>query len=239
MRYRPELELVLKDVCLNIQGGQRVGVCGRTGAGKSSLTLAIFRILEAASGRILIDGVDVAHIGLHDLRSIVSIIPQDPQLFEGTLRNNVDPTNVSSDADIWLALEQSYLKDHVNNNMGGSLDAEISEGGSNLSSGQRQLVCFARALLRKTKILVLDEATSSIDLETDEAVQQILRGPDFKGVTTLTIAHRINTIMDSDRVLVMSDGKVAEYDTPEVLMQTEGSVFKSLVDEAGLGKKGE
>ena len=235
MRYRPELELVLKDVCLKIEGGQRVGVCGRTGAGKSSLTLAIFRILEADAGRIFIDGVDISQIGLHDLRSIVSIIPQDPQLFEGTLRNNVDPTNTSSDADIWLALEQSYLKDHVINNMGGSLEAEISEGGSNLSSGQRQLVCFARALLRKTKILVLDEATSSIDLETDEAVQQILRGSDFQGVTTLTIAHRINTIMDSDRVLVMSDGRVAEFDTPEELLKREDGVFKSLVDEAGLG----
>jgi ABC-type multidrug transport system fused ATPase/permease subunit len=236
MRYRPELELVLKDVSLTIKGGDRVGVCGRTGAGKSSLTLAVFRILEGASGRILIDGVDISQIGLHDLRSIISIIPQDPQLFEGTIRDNVDPTHAASDADIWLALEQSYLKEHVLSAMGGTLDAEIAEGGSNLSSGQRQLVCFARALLRKTKILVLDEATSSIDLETDEAVQQILRGKDFEGVTTLTIAHRINTILDSDRVLVMSDGEVAEYDTPEELLRREGSTFRSLVQEAGLGK---
>jgi ATP-binding cassette subfamily C (CFTR/MRP) protein 1 len=218
MRYRPDLDLVLKDICLKIDGGQRVGVCGRTGAGKSSLTLAVFRILEASAGKIFIDGVDIATIGLHDLRSIVSIIPQDPQLFEGSIRTNIDPTNASSDAEIWQALSQSYLKDHIMTNMGGTLDAEVSEGGSNLSAGQRQLVCFARALLRKTKILVLDEATSSIDLETDEAVQQILRGADFKGVTTLTIAHRINTIMDSDRVLVMADGKVAEFDTPDVLL---------------------
>lgn len=250
MRYRSDLELVLKDVCLKIDGGQRVGVCGRTGAGKSSLTLAVFRILEAASGKILIDGVDISSIGLHDLRSIVSIIPQDPQLFEGSIRTNVDPTHAASDADIWQALSQAYLKDHIMTNMGGTLDAEVSEGGSNLSAGQRQLVCFARALLRKTKILVLDEATSSIDLETDEAVQQILRGPDFKGVTTLTIAHRINTIMDSDRVLVMSDGKVAEFDTPEKLLgdsvslrcgsydiaYNQSSVFHSLVAEAGLLK---
>lgn len=237
MRYRPELELCLREVSFTINGGERVGVVGRTGAGKSSLTLAIFRILEAAAGKISIDGVDVSTIGLHDLRSVVSIIPQDPQLFEGTLRQNIDPTNSASDADLWQALSQAYLKDHVMTAMGGTLDAEIAEGGSNLSSGQRQLVCFARALLRKTKILVLDEATSSIDLETDEAVQAILRGSDFKGVTTITIAHRLNTIMDSDRVLVMADGKVAEYDTPEKLLENDQSVFYGLVNEAGLGTK--
>jgi len=235
MRYRADLDLCLRDVSVHFKGGDRIGVVGRTGAGKSSLTLALFRILEAAEGRILIDGVDVAQIGLHDLRSIISIIPQDPQLFEGTLRTNIDPTNAASDADIWQALTQAYLKDHVMNAMGGSLDAEIAEGGSNLSSGQRQLVCFARALLRKTKILVLDEATSSIDLETDEAVQQILRGPDFHNVTTITIAHRINTIMDSDKVLVMAQGKVAEFDSPAALRQNESSLFRALVEEAGLG----
>ncbi|KAK4685724.1 hypothetical protein P7C73_g4418, partial [Tremellales sp. Uapishka_1] len=237
MRYRPELDLCLKEVSVKMDGGQRIGVVGRTGAGKSSLTLALFRILEASAGRILIDDVDIATIGLHDLRSIVSIIPQDPQLFEGSLRNNIDPTTASSDAEIWQALSQSHLKEHIMDNMGGTLDAEISEGGSNLSSGQRQLVCFARALLRKTKILVLDEATSSIDLETDEAVQHILRGPDFAGVTTITIAHRINTIMDSDKVLVMSEGRVSEFDTPEVLLENPESVFYSLVEEAGLAKK--
>ena len=129
MRYRPELELCLREVSLEIKGGERVGVVGRTGAGKSSLTLALFRILEAAGGKIVIDGVDISEIGLHDLRSIISIIPQDPQLFEGTLRNNIDPTNSASDADLWQSLSQAYLKDHVMTNMGGSLDAEIAEGG--------------------------------------------------------------------------------------------------------------
>jgi len=235
MRYRPELPLCLKEVTVKIKGGDRVGVVGRTGAGKSSLTLALFRILEAAGGRILIDDIDISTIGLRDLRNVVSIIPQDPQLFEGSLRTNIDPTNSASDADIWVALEHAHLKEHIMKNMGGTLEAEISEGGANLSAGQRQLVCFARALLRHTKILVLDEATSSIDLETDDAVQQILRGPDFAGVTTITIAHRINTIMDSDMVLVMDQGKVAEYDTPANLLAKPDSVFASLVNEAGLG----
>jgi ABC-type multidrug transport system fused ATPase/permease subunit len=235
MRYRPELPMCLKEVVVHIKGGDRVGVVGRTGAGKSSLTLALFRILEAAGGRIKIDGIDISTIGLRDLRSVVSIIPQDPQLFEGSLRNNIDPTNQASDAAIWTALEQAHLKEHIMKRMGGTLDAEIAEGGSNLSAGQRQLVCFARALLRHTKILVLDEATSSIDLETDEAVQTILRGADFAGVTTITIAHRINTIMDSDMVLVMDQGQVAEYDTPENLLLNPSSVFASLVSEAGLG----
>jgi len=134
MRYRPELELCLREVSLEIKGGERVGVVGRTGAGKSSLTLALFRILEAAGGKIIIDGVDISEIGLHDLRSIISIIPQDPQLFEGTLRTNIDPTNSASDADLWQSLSQAYLKDHVMTNMGGSLDAEIAEGGQSESS---------------------------------------------------------------------------------------------------------
>lgn len=236
MRYRPELPLVLKEVSVTIKGGERVGVVGRTGAGKSSLTLGLFRILESSAGAIKIDGVDISTIGLNDLRKAISIIPQDPQLFEGSLRSNIDPTDTASDADIWTALEHAHLKDHVLQHMGGTLDAEISEGGGNLSAGQRQLVCFARALLRRTKILVLDEATSSIDLETDAAVQQILRGPDFAGVTTITIAHRINTIMDSDKVLVMASGEVKEFASPEELLRNPLSLFYSLVQESGLGE---
>ncbi|KAJ9099303.1 hypothetical protein QFC21_004184 [Naganishia friedmannii] len=233
-RYRPELDLCLRDISIKVQGGEKIGICGRTGAGKSSTTLALFRIIEAAQGKILIDGVDISTMGLKDLRRRLSIIPQSPEIFSGTLRMNIDPLNVHSDAEIWSALEKSHLKQFVSEQLTGGLDAEIDEGGSNLSAGQKQLVCFARALLRKTKILILDEATSSIDLETDEAVQGILRGPDFKGVTTLTIAHRINTIMDSDRVLVLDQGKVAEFDTPENLLSRSDSIFTSLVKQAGL-----
>ncbi|KAF8586432.1 metal resistance protein YCF1 [Ramaria rubella] len=236
MRYRPDLDLVLREISLTVQPREKIGICGRTGAGKSSLLLALFRIIEPASGTIFIDGVDITTIGLNDLRSAISIIPQESQLFEGTMRENIDPTGVSEDSDIWVALEQAHLKDFVQGLPGG-LDAKVQEGGSSMSSGQRQLLCFARALLRKSKILVLDEATSAIDLDTDKAVQDILRGPQFKNTTILTIAHRLNTIIESDRVLVLSDGKVAEFDSPKVLMETPDSMFASLAKEAGLGPK--
>ncbi|KAI9464554.1 P-loop containing nucleoside triphosphate hydrolase protein [Lactarius psammicola] len=215
LRYRPELDLVLKNISLMMNPGEKIGICGRTGAGKSSLLLALFRILEPAEGTILIDGVDITKIGLYDLRSAMTIVPQSPDLFEGTVGEH-------QDADIWEALKQSHLKEYVR------------EGGSSLSAGQRQLVCFARALLRKTKILVLDEATSAVDLETDKAIQDIIRGPQFKNTTILTIAHRLNTIMDSYRILVLDEGKVAEFDTPSTLLTKPESAFRSLAVEAGL-----
>ncbi|KAG9104389.1 hypothetical protein FRC06_002943 [Ceratobasidium sp. 370] len=238
MRYRPELPLVLKDLNMIFRSGEKIGVVGRTGAGKSSLFLSLLRILEPASGTIFIDGVDITKIGLHDLRRAISIIPQEPQLFEGTIRENIDPTDEHDDGKIWAAIEQAHLKEYVLTLPGG-LDSIVKEGGSSMSSGQRQLVCFARALLRNTKILILDEATSAVDLETDKAIQDIIRGPQFKGITTLTIAHRLNTVIDSDRILVLENGSVAELDTPEALLQNENSLFYALAAEAGVSSKGE
>uniref|UniRef100_A0A8H8CHK1 Metal resistance protein YCF1 n=1 Tax=Psilocybe cubensis TaxID=181762 RepID=A0A8H8CHK1_PSICU len=232
-RYRAGLDLVLKNVSVNIKPREKIGVCGRTGAGKSSLLLALFRIIEPVSGTILIDTVDITKIGLHDLRSALSIVPQSPDLFEGTLRDNIDPIGAHSDAEIWIALEQAHLKDYVET-LPEKLDAPVREGGSSLSAGQKQLLCFARALLRKSKILVLDEATSAVDLDTDKAIQEIIRGPAFANVTMLTIAHRLNTIMESDRVLVMDAGKVSELDTPNNLLGNSSSIFYSLAKEAGL-----
>ncbi|KAJ8592180.1 P-loop containing nucleoside triphosphate hydrolase protein [Rhizopogon salebrosus TDB-379] len=232
-RYRPELDLVLKDISMTIKPKEKVGICGRTGAGKSSLLLALFRIIEPASGTIFIDKVDICKLGLHDLRSAISIVPQNPDLFEGTLRENIDPVGEHQDVDIWTALEHAHLKAYVDSLPGG-LDAPVQEAGSSLSAGQRQLLCFARALLRKTKVLVLDEATSAVDLDTDRAIQDIIRGPIFHDVTILTIAHRLNTIIESDRVLVLDAGRIAEFDTPKKLLENNSSIFHSMAAEAGL-----
>ncbi|GAA5830633.1 hypothetical protein JCM11251_002541 [Rhodosporidiobolus azoricus] len=233
-RYRADLDLVLKDVDFEIKGGEKVGVCGRTGAGKSSLTMVLYRVIEAAGGRIIIDGVDVSSIGLHDLRSKLSIIPQDSQMFAGTLRDNLDPAGEASDAQLWAALEQCRLKEHVER-MEGKLDAKIDEGGSNFSSGQRQLICLGRALLRRSKILVLDEATAAVDVESDRDIQTVIRR-EFANATIFVIAHRINTIMDCDKILVMNAGEVAEFDAPSTLLQNPDSIFRSLAVEAGLVK---
>ncbi|KDR65747.1 hypothetical protein GALMADRAFT_232908 [Galerina marginata CBS 339.88] len=232
-RYRAGLDLVLKDISVKIKPKEKIGICGRTGAGKSSLLLALFRIIEPVNGTIYIDSVDIATIGLHDLRSALSIVPQSPDLFEGTLRENIDPVGEYSDADIWTALEQAHLKEYVET-LTEKLDAHVHEGGSSLSAGQKQLLCFARALLRKAKILVLDEATSAVDLDTDKAIQEIIRGPAFVDVTILTIAHRLNTILESDRVIVMDSGMVAELGTPANLLSNTSSIFYSLAKEAGL-----
>ncbi|GAA6062217.1 hypothetical protein JCM10212_006452 [Sporobolomyces blumeae] len=236
-RYREGLDLVLKDVSFEVNGGEKIGVVGRTGAGKSSLTMVLYRVIEAESGTISIDGVNLAKIGLHDLRSRLSIIPQDSQCFEGSLRANLDPSGKASDAELWAALEQCRLKDHVES-MDGKLDAKIDEGGSNLSSGQRQLMCLGRALLRRSKILVLDEATAAVDVESDKEIQAIIR-TEFASATTFTIAHRINTIMDSTRILVMDKGVVAEFDSPANLLANKSSIFYSLALEAGLVKSGQ
>ncbi|KAJ5723756.1 Metal resistance protein YCF1 [Penicillium malachiteum] len=231
-RYRPGLDLVLKNINLDIKPHEKIGVVGRTGAGKSSLTLALFRIIEPTNGGISIDGLDVSKIGLSDLRGRLAIIPQDPAMFEGTLRDNLDPRHVHDDTALWSAIEHARLKEQVSQ-MEGQLDAQIQEGGSNLSQGQRQLVSLARALLTPSNILVLDEATAAVDVETDALLQRTLRSSIFSDRTIITIAHRINTIIDSDRIVVLDRGTVAEFDTPAELIKSGGK-FYELAKEAGL-----
>ncbi|XP_070636731.1 ATP-binding cassette sub-family C member 2 [Bos indicus] len=231
VRYRPELDLVLKGITCDIKSTEKIGVVGRTGAGKSSLTNCLFRILEAAGGQITIDGVDIASIGLHDLREKLTIIPQDPVLFSGSLRMNLDPFNNYSDEEIWKALELSHLKSFVAGLQAG-LSYEVTEGGDNLSIGQRQLLCLARALLRKSKILIMDEATAAVDLETDQLIQTTIQ-TEFSHCTTITIAHRLHTIMDSDKVMVLDSGKIVEYDSPEELLKNPGP-FYFMAQEAGI-----
>ncbi|XP_052851269.1 multidrug resistance-associated protein 1 isoform X8 [Drosophila gunungcola] len=232
VRYREGLDLVLRGVSFDIRGGEKVGIVGRTGAGKSSLTLALFRIIEAAGGRIAIDGVDIATMGLHMLRSRLTIIPQDPVLFSGSLRVNLDPFEIKTDDEIWKALELSHLKSFVKS-LAAGLNHEIAEGGENLSVGQRQLVCLARALLRKTKVLVLDEATAAVDLETDDLIQKTIRS-EFKECTVLTIAHRLNTILDSDKVIVLDKGQITEFASPTELLDNPKSAFYSMAKDANL-----
>lgn len=231
LRYRHDLDLAIRNITITINGGEKVGIVGRTGAGKSSLTLGLFRIIEAAEGHIFIDGVDIASLGLHELRSRITIIPQDPVLFSGSLRMNLDPFNSFSDEEIWRALEFSHLKNFVSG-LPNKLSHECSEGGENLSVGQRQLLCLARALLRKTKVLVLDEATAAVDLETDNLIQSTIRSQ-FDDCTVLTIAHRLNTIMDYTRILVLEKGEMAEFDSPSNLIANRG-VFYKMAKDAGL-----
>ncbi|XP_061509604.1 multidrug resistance-associated protein 1 isoform X2 [Anopheles gambiae] len=234
VRYREGLELVLRGISFTVNGGEKVGIVGRTGAGKSSLTLALFRIIESAGGSIVIDGQDISQLGLHALRSRLTIIPQDPVLFSGTLRINLDPFNAQSDDDIWKALEHAHLKTFVKGLTAG-INHEVTEGGENLSVGQRQLICLARALLRKTKVLILDEATAAVDLETDDLIQRTIR-TEFKDCTVLTIAHRLNTIMDSDKVIVLDKGQIVEFAPPAELLQSKNSAFYSMAKDAGLVK---
>merc|ERR1712223_2329044 len=233
MRYREGLDLVVKAINANIKGGEKVGIVGRTGAGKSSLTVALFRLVEPAQGTICIDGLDIAEMGLHELRTKLTIIPQDPVLFSGTLRINLDPFYQHNDDELWKALELAHLKEYANSLESG-LQHEVAEGGENLSVGQRQLICLARALLRKTKILILDEATAAVDLETDNLIQTTIRA-EFDGCTIITIAHRLNTVLDYDRILVLKEGAIAELDTPRNLLKVEGGIFKGMCQDAGVG----
>jgi ABC-type multidrug transport system fused ATPase/permease subunit len=228
--YRTSVEPVLKNINLYIKGGEKVGIVGRTGSGKTSFTLSLFRILEPIEGKIIIDGKDITTIGLHDLRARLTIIPQDPILFADTLRTNLDPFGTHSDNQLWTALENSQLNDFVKA-LPERLDFKLSEGGNNLSAGQKQLVCLARALLKNSKVLVLDEATSACDLETDRIIQNTIKEK-FSECTLLTIAHRLNTVIDYDRILVLDFGKIVENDSPQNLLSNKNSLFYSLAKEA-------
>ena len=244
-RYRPDLPAVLTELSLAVGPGERVGVCGRTGAGKSSLALVLFRLLEPEAGTVRIDGEDLAGLGLQRLRSALTVIPQvfwpifklilctlhmaqDPALFSRSLRFNLDPAGRNSEAELEQALVAAGLPE-----LAQELDMPVQERGENFSVGQRQLICLARALLRRSRLLLLDEATAAVDLETDGLVQRTVR-EQFSGCTVLTIAHRLHTILDSDRVLVLDQGTVREFDTPAKLLNDVTSVFYSLARESGL-----
>jgi ABC-type multidrug transport system fused ATPase/permease subunit len=218
--------LILKNVSCVIEPTQKVGVCGRTGSGKSSMLVALFRVEKLKTGKILIDGIDIATVPVKTLRSRVAIVPQDPVMFSATMRYNIDPHGTFSDADIWEALSTVTLKETVQA-MPGGLDAPVAEGGSNLSVGQRQLVCFTRALLRQPKVVVMDEATAAVDNATDDLIQGMIREK-LKDCTILTIAHRLNTIIDSDRVVVLEGGNLGEYGPPDELKTKPGGIFAQM-----------
>eukprot|EP00759_Apiculatamorpha_spiralis_P024370 PhF_6_TR27890/c0_g1_i2/m.40858/K05665/ABCC1; ATP-binding cassette, subfamily C (CFTR/MRP), member 1 len=231
LRYRPNLPDVLKDISCKMQSREKIGVVGRTGSGKSTFMLALMRMIEPSGGQILIDHVDISTIGLVDLRSRISIIPQDPVLFGGTLRQNLDPDAQHADKAIWTALEQAHLRDSVEAT-DDKLNVTVMEGGSNFSVGQRQLVCLARALLRNARLLLMDEVTANVDVETDALIQKTVAEA-FHDCTVITIAHRLETIMTYDRVMVMSDGRIVEYDTPVALLGKVHGYFKSMVNDTG------
>ncbi|KAJ2657570.1 Canalicular multispecific organic anion transporter 1 [Coemansia sp. RSA 1199] len=244
LRYRTDLDCVLNGLTFDVRPREKLSVVGRTGAGKSSLIHALLRIIEADTGSVVIDGVDTAKIGLHDLRSRISVVPQDPVLFEGTVRENLDPEHAYTDAQVWDALRRTqidnlvtkpsgvYVKASENGRgkwiAGTGLDKWVESDGCNFSVGQRQLLCLARALLWRRRIVVLDEATASVDAQTDAIMQEIIR-TEFKHCTVITVAHRLNTIMDCDRVLVMHEGRAVELDTPDQLLADQNSRFAQLV----------
>ncbi|XP_043689808.1 ABC transporter C family member 3-like [Telopea speciosissima] len=229
VRYAPHLPLVLRGLTCTFLGGMKIGIVGRTGSGKSTLVQALFRVLEPTAGQIWIDGINISKIGLYDLRSRLSIIPQDPTMFEGTVRSNIDPLEEYTDEQIWEALDRIQLGDEVRKKKG-KLDSAVTENGENWSMGQRQLVCLGRALLKRSKILVLDEATASVDTTTDYLIQQTLR-QHFSRSTVITIAHRITSILDVNMVLLLDNGLVVEYDSPTKLLEIKSSSFAKLVKE--------
>lgn len=255
MRYREDLPLVIDGFSLQISGGEKIGIVGRTGAGKSTILSTLFRLTEISSGSITIDGVDISKIGLHRLRSSLAIIPQDPTLFQGTIRSNIDPFNKHTDLELWDALRQAHLNpdsppakhdkgvlESVAENSGSgpdearethvTLDAPVEAEGLNFSLGQRQLIALARALLRDTKIVLVDEGTSSVDPETDARVQETL-ATGLDGKTLIAIAHRLRTVIQYDRVCVMDKGEVVELDAPLELWD-RGGIFRGMCDSNGI-----
>uniref|UniRef100_A0A3Q1JDY7 ATP-binding cassette sub-family C member 5 n=1 Tax=Anabas testudineus TaxID=64144 RepID=A0A3Q1JDY7_ANATE len=227
MRYQEDLPLVLNKISCTIRPKEKVGIVGRTGSGKSSLGVVLFRLVERCGGSILIDGIDIHDIGLADLRSKLSIIPQDPVLFSGTVRSNLDPFNQYSEEQIWDALEKSHMKECVSQ-LPLKLESEVVDNGENFSVGERQMLCVARALLRQCKILILDEATAAMDPETDALIQETIR-TSFQDCTTLTIAHRLHTVLASDRIMVLNQGQVVEFDEPSRLLANENSRLCSML----------
>ena len=241
MRYRDGLPLVLQGLNMTVAGGERIGIVGRTGAGKSSIMSTLFRLVELSGGSISIDGINIAQVGLKDLRTRLAIIPQDPTLFRGTIRSNLDPFNEHSDLELWSALRQSDLvgaDENLDDKTHGRihLDGIVEEEGLNFSLGQRQLMALARALVRGSQIIVCDEATSSVDMETDQKIQRTIQ-TGFKGKTLLCIAHRLKTIINYDRICVMDQGRIAELDTPLALWQDEEGIFRSMCDRSGIRRE--
>ncbi|CAG8727207.1 6738_t:CDS:2, partial [Racocetra persica] len=255
IKYGLDSPLVLKGISVDIMAGEKIGIVGRTGCGKSTLAMSFFRFIEATSGSIVIDDVDINTIGLKDLRSNITIIPQDPILFNGTIRSNLDPFNEHSDLKLWNALRRVHLiknsnstsekkepeeskvihstSDQKNNKQEPiTLEPLVEENGSNFSQGQQQLIATARALVRNSKLIIMDEATASIDFKTDHLIQTTIR-EEFKDSTIITIAHRLRTIVDYDRILVMDAGNVVEFDIPYLLMQKPDGWFRGMCEKSG------
>ncbi|KAF9282831.1 hypothetical protein BGZ68_005732 [Mortierella alpina] len=232
LRYQNYGVAVLKKVSFLVRPGEKIGVVGKMGSGKTTLLISLLRVVEAAEGRILIDSVDVREIGLQDLRSKIAIIPQEPVLFVGTIRSNLDPFHRRTDQEIWAALDAVHLSDNIKQNMPLKLETPIIENGRNFSLGQRQLFCIARAILFQSRILVLDEATSAVDIQTDLLIQETIK-KNFANCTVLMIAHRLNTIIECDKILVMEDGRVVEFEHPTKLIENKDGYFHSLVKQSG------
>jgi ABC-type multidrug transport system fused ATPase/permease subunit len=222
VKYRPDTPLILKNINLEIKPGEKIGVCGRTGSGKSTLLLCLFRILEAHEGKILIDDIDISKVGLEILRKSLTIIPQEPILIEGNIRDNVDPSKTLNDIEINKLLVEVGLSEFLE---GKDLDYKIEDNGNNISVGEKQLLCIARALIKKTKIILMDEATANIDYRTESILKKNIN-EDMKESTVITIAHRIKTIINYDKILVLKEGEIEEFDTPQNLIEKKGLFYQ-------------